>query len=218
MKKFFYVSWLLLVSGNIFSQVTVDTLIDTGIYQSFFSYTIREPLYVTYVLSKGGGGCPRTGLRFISGGVPHTATNKDYAHSGFEQGHLANAEDFAFDCAKDKLTFRFYNCVPQTLKLNRGIWKVWEGKVRDESQTTKLFIIAGSIFTNKKIGPGPGDKIGVPDQCYKIVFELGTKKLLHCLIFDNDDSDSVEEISLDDLRKKLKYPLMPAAWWKSRNK
>jgi hypothetical protein len=58
----------------------------------------------------------------------------------------------------------------------------------------------------------------VPDQCYKIVFEFGTKKLLHCLIFNNDSSDTFEEIGLDSLRKKLDYPLMPAAYWKSKNK
>lgn len=215
MRKYFYVSLLLLLSGNIFSQVTVDTLIDKGIYQSFFSYTLKEPLYVTYVLSKGGGDCNRNGMSFKSGGVPNTARDADYAHSGFDKGHLANAEDFAFDCTKDELTFRYYNCVPQTVRLNRGIWKTWEGTVRDESQTKKLFIIAGNIFKTKKIGAG---KIGVPDQCYKIVFEFGTKKLLHCLIFKNDDSDTVDEIDLESLRKKLKYPLMPASYWKSKNK
>jgi len=30
-------------------------------------------------------------------------------HQKYEIGHIANAEDFAYDCDKERNTFRFYN-------------------------------------------------------------------------------------------------------------
>lgn len=39
------------------------------------------------------------------------ATDKDYLNSGYDAGHLANAEDFAFDRYKEEKTFRYYNCL-----------------------------------------------------------------------------------------------------------
>lgn len=185
----------------------VDTVINTGVYKSYFSYSIRQPLYVTYTLFKGGGDCDRNaeGFSFKPCDV-ETASNEDYSHFGYDKGHLANAEDFAYDCGKEALTFCYYNCLPQTRRLNRGIWKTWEGKIRTLSQTTKLFVIAGGIYSDKTIGK---NRIGVPDECYKIVLNSSTKKVLYCLLFPNDNSRRVEEITLEVLKRKLHYPLVP---------
>lgn len=185
----------------------VDTVINTGVYKSYFSYSIKEPLYVTYALFKGGGDCNRRaeGFSFKQCDV-ETASDEDYSHMGYDKGHLANAEDFAYDCSKEALTFCYYNCLPQTRRLNRGIWKTWETKIRTLSQTTKLFIVAGGIYGNKTIGE---NEIGVPDYCYKIVLNFHTKKILYCLLFPNDDSRRVEEITLEKLKQKLHYPLVP---------
>lgn len=185
----------------------VDTIIKTGIYKSYFCYSLKEPLYVTYTLYKGGGGCDRDeqSFSFKKCGV-ETATDDDYSNSGLDKGHLANAEDFAFDCDKEEKTFCYYNCVPQTIKLNRGIWKTWEEKVRVLSQSKKLFVIAGCIYGNKTMGP---HNIGIPDYCYKIVLENKTKKILFCVLFPNDNSKQAKKISLTKLKKKLRYPLVP---------
>ena len=153
-----------------------DTVVNMGIYKSYFSYDLKQPLYVTYTLYKGGGGCDREdeSFSFKKCGV-NTASNEDYTGFGFDKGHLANAEDFAYDCDKEEKTFCYYNCVPQTVKLNRGIWKTWEEKVRVLSQTKKLFVIAGAIYKNKTQGP---HAVGVPEWCYKIVLDSKTKKVI----------------------------------------
>jgi endonuclease G len=185
----------------------VDTVINTGVYKSYFSYGIKAPLYVTYSLFRGGGACDRRKQKFHfkKDGVESTSNLKDYIHSNYEKGHLANAEDFAFDCLKQEITFRFYNCFPQTSKLNKGTWKHWEILIRKESQKRKLFIIAGGIYSKNFIGL----KVGVPDYCYKIVLDSKTKEILHCIIFKNDNSNLYSNISLQDLKRRLKYPLMP---------
>lgn len=190
--------------GNFgFAQVKADTIVVTPAYKSYFSYTLKEPLYVTYTLYKGGGDCDRDGMRFDECGV-NTATDDDYDKK-YDKGHLANAEDFAYDCDLDRATFCYYNCLPQVPRLNRGIWKTWETQVRNLSQTKKLFIVAGGIFGKKKYGL---HRIGVPDYCYKIVFDAATRKVLYCLLFPNDTSKRYETLSLDALTARLGYPLV----------
>jgi endonuclease G, mitochondrial len=192
---------LLFAFDHAFAQ---DTTINTGIYKSYFSYNLKEPLYVSYKLYKGGGDCSRAGMVFKTDKLIQSATAKDYSHNGYDEGHLANAEDFASDCVNEEKTFRFYNCVPQTPRLNRGIWKVWETQIRKESQNDSLLVICGSIFKDKKIG-----SIAVPDQCWKIVISLTTCKVIHSMVFPNDDSDTVHDITIDDLIKLLPYKIEP---------
>jgi len=178
-------------------QIKTDTIINVGIYKSYFNYTVKEPLYVTYTLYKGGGDCNRDGFNFKKCGI-NSATDEDYAGNSYDKGHLANAEDFANNCEDDKKTFCYYNCVPQTIKLNRGIWKNWETKIRLLSQNKTLFIVAGNIFKSKKtMGE---NNIGIPDQCYKIVIDSKTKKILYCLLFPNDNSGTVTNITLAKLK------------------
>ena len=197
--SFFFVTFL--------SAQQVDTVIKTSIYKSYFCYSLKEPLYVTYTLYKGGGGCDRNeqGFNFKKCGV-ETATDADYSDPKYEKGHLANAEDFADDCDNEEKTFCYYNCVPQTIKLNRGIWKTWEEKVRVLSQTKQLFVIAGAIYGDKTMGP---HNIAVPKYCYKIVLSKKTKKVIYCVLFPNNDSKKAKEITLSQLKKKLGYPLVP---------
>jgi endonuclease G, mitochondrial len=190
----------LIASFQVHGQTIV---IDEGIYKSYFSSTLKEPLYVVYRLYQGGGKCSRKHFHFKVT-RQGTATPEDYLHSGYEEGHLANAEDFANDCAKEIKTFEFFNCLPQTLKLNRGIWKTWETKIRKESRTKHLLIICGGIFGAKKIG----HEVAVPDYCWKIVYDKDSNKLLYCLLFPNDNSDSVNTtISLTGLKARLGYDL-----------
>ena len=96
-------------------QIKIDTVINTGIYKSYFNYSLKEPLYVTYTLYKGGGDCTREALTFKECGIK-SASDQDYAGNSFDKGHLANAEDFANDCDNEAKTFCYYNCVPQTKK------------------------------------------------------------------------------------------------------
>jgi endonuclease G, mitochondrial len=196
MKKFLFSIFLLLsFSGSIVAQIIVDK----GIYKVNFSNTYHEPMYVTYILYKGGGDCDRAKFRFKNDDERlQTATDADYSGSHYDKGHLANAEDFAFDCKKDELTFRYYNCLPQTANLNRGVWKTVETKVREWSQTDSLLIICGGFFGNKKIG-----NIAVPSYCWKVVQSFSTKKILFCGWFSNCTKATLEEISIEELDKKL---------------
>jgi len=192
-----------LITLNLFSQ-GVDTIINTGFYKSYFSNHYKEPLYVSTIIYKAGGTCDRSKFYFKNDVIGiKSPTLKDYAGSGYDQGHLANAADWAFDCGKDEKTFRFYNALPQTPNLNRGVWKRWETELRKKSQTDSLLVICGGVFTenDKKIGDG----VFVPSTCWKIVIQLKTNKILHVLLFENDSDAKVEEITLEKLEAILKW-------------
>lgn len=201
---------LLLTLSLIFTQIvlsqTVDTIIDKGIYKSYFCKKYKEPLYVSYQLYKGGGDCDRSSFNFKNDTKIKTSTRSDYKASGYDMGHLANSEDFANDCIKDELTFRFYNCLPQTPNLNRGIWKQWETEIRDLSQRDSLYVICGGIFSSKSKVIGKG--VYVPDYCWKIVISMTTKKVLYVLLFTNNNNAIETKTTIDKLEKMGNYKIV----------
>lgn len=187
---------LLFVCEASFAQL----IIDKGIYKANFSNKFHQPRWVSYTLYKGGGDCNRDHFSFKNDfDSALTATDHDYAGSGYDKGHLANAEDFAFDCISDELTFRYYNCLPQTVNLNRGLWKRNETDVRAWSQKEKLYIICGGYFGRTKMG-----SVRVPSHCWKVVQSVKTKKVLFCGWFSNTSKATLDTLTIADLEKKLK--------------
>lgn len=194
---------LILLTQVTFSQVC-DTILKNPAFNSYISYELEMPIQVNYILYKGGGDCDRKKFRFKKGTKIKIVGNKEYTRSGYDRGHLANAEDFAYDCYKDELTFRYYNCLPQTPNLNRGIWKVWETKIRKESQTDSLLIMCGGIWEDSLVV----NNMLIPTYCWKVVFSLTEMKIKHVLLFTNPKKNSsVREITICELEEKLNYKL-----------
>ena len=203
MKRILTAILLLNITFSLYAQ-KVDTILTTDIYKSYFSYKYKLPLYVSYRLYKGGGNCGRKSDNFKNTRMIDMATAKDFAGSGFDQGHMASAEDFAYDCIKQEATFRFENLLPQYPNLNRGIWKSGENDVREMSQTDSLKIIAGGKFGKKTFGK----KVGIPNYCFKIVISLTTNQVTHVYWYTNKVKDNImQEITIEALfdKKHLGY-------------
>lgn len=194
--RYIFLFFIILFTQFIYAQ-KVDKIVDKKIYLSYYSYDLHAPLYVVYKLYKGGGSARRS-MFFEEFG---TAKNKDYKKSGYDRGHLVSAEDFAFNQEYEKLTFSYYNCYPQTSKLNKGAWKSWENKIRQESQKWPLKIYAGGIYTDKKIN----NRVSVPKYCWKVVYNLKTKLIMHVLLFENDEKASSYRVNISKLNQMLGY-------------
>lgn len=83
-----FIPLLLFITASVGTQsIKADTVINTGIYKSYFNYALKEPLYVTYALYKGGGGCDRDdeNFSFKKCGI-ETAEDIDYAGNLLPRG------------------------------------------------------------------------------------------------------------------------------------
>lgn len=175
----------------------VDTVITNPVYTSYYSFKLKAPIMVKYSLKDGGGNCSREGDSFKA--ESFTAHNADYNHSGYDKGHLVPAEDFAFDCEKEELTFRYYNCFPQTPALNRGPWKVLESNMRLLSQKDELIILCGGFYNQKTLGGG----VAIPDTCWKIIYDLKTKSFLFGYLFTNTPHPIETHLMMNELNTLL---------------
>jgi DNA/RNA endonuclease G (NUC1) len=178
MKRHFILFISLVITLSIIAQKIhkYDQVIDMTYYKSFYSKDIMAPSFVIYKLYKGGGDVSRSGMNFKAyDNLPHFS----YRLTGYDKGHLANAEDFAWSKESLRSTFYYINAIPQTSKLNRGIWKKFETEIRKLSQTDSLLIICGGCDYN-------GIDVGVPQNCFKIVYNLRNHRCVYALMFKNN--------------------------------
>ena len=139
----------------------------------------KIPQWVAYTLTPDEAvGCvPRTNAFAADASVPkgQRAELEDYAKSGYDIGHIANAADMAFSEETMQESFLLTNMSPQLPGLNRGIWKVLESSERAWAYNYKHIytVYAGNIWSagSKTIGP---NRVVVPDYIYKILIDNQT--------------------------------------------
>jgi len=173
-------------------QNSFDTIINKGFYQSYFNLKIKLPIAVVYTLYQGGGEASRKSDNFINDTKIPMLTNKDYAGSGYDKGHLVPAEDFAYDDSLQNLTFRFYNCIPQTPNLNRGKWKGIESKTRRFSRLDTICVVNFMTYDTVKTS---SVSFYVPKVCYKAVYNLSNNLMLSCWGYENTSENKEVKIS-----------------------
>ena len=193
----------LMVSMPLFSQYKPDTVITNEAYSAYVNKELGEPLYVKYKLYKGGGKCQRA-TNWVNDTKLKLVNEEQYKGTLYDKGHLANAEDFAYNCHLDSLTFRDYNRIPQTRKLNRGIWKTNETEIRKMSQTDSLMVYCGGYWGSPNLVVN-GMKI--PSICWKVVYSLSLKKVVFCSIYYNTDTPVKTDTNLGKLEMMLGYSL-----------
>ena len=88
--------------------------------------------------------------------------------------------------------------MPQTPNLNRGVWKHYETQVRKISQSDSLLIICGGCDYPRA---GNGNIRYVPKNCFKIVYDLKTKRCIYSTLFTNTSTAIAKE------NKKLKQTI-----------
>lgn len=93
------------------------------------------------------------------------STPKDYAKSGYDQGHMTPNGD-APDVKTQFETFSLSNMTPQLPDLNRKAWRLMEEAVRKQAQAEgDAWVVTGMIPGDKTIGNG----VNVPSVIWKAV-------------------------------------------------
>jgi len=192
MKKIRIVLWLiaLTLSNNLFAQqesqskyVKIDNLEIPSVspdekvirhtgYSLIFNGTYKEANWVAYELTKE----ETTKLyernnKFVTDPMVKTgtATDKDYAGSGYDKGHLAPAADMEWSATAMDESFYYSNMSPQVPGFNRGIWKKLEELVRSWAiEYNSVYIVTGPVLTKGLPSIGP-DNVAVPRYFYKVI-------------------------------------------------
>ena len=96
---------------------------------------------------------------------------QDYAHSGYDRGHMCPAGDSRWSREAMKESFYMTNICPQHPNLNGGDWHELEQACRRWAEKDKLYIVCGPILYKKAVNPpiGKEHKIHVPDAFFKVI-------------------------------------------------
>ena len=101
-----------------------------------------------------------------------TASDRDYAKSGYDRGHLAPAADMRWSATSMDESFYYSNMSPQIPAFNRGIWKKLEGKVRSWAvELDSILIVTGPILTPNLPHIGT-NQVSVPRYYYKAIVDF----------------------------------------------
>lgn len=193
--------YLLLCVPFLCNGQRIDTVVVTPLYSSYYSYSVGNPLYVSYKVphysKRGKFKCEYT---FVDEKGPINSSY--YYGTGFDRGHLAPAEDFSSTCELKYQTYRYWNCIPQYPNLNRGIWKVLEVQIRKLSVTSNLLVLDGGFDYYKY----KESKLYVPSRCWKVCISLDTNSVIYCKIYSNLlFGNSYIDVTVNDLVLRLGY-------------
>ena len=147
-------------------------------YYTAYDTSAKVPRFVAWNLtSDHAQGCNGRSGQFardpmLAGkDVPPSA----YSGSGYDKGHLADANDFNYDPSLESQSFYMTNMTPQSPGLNRGPWKWVEQASRNWAvDENSIEIYAGSVVSkeDKTISEY---NVDVPQYFWKIIIDSSGK-------------------------------------------
>ena len=208
------------------SDPSDEVLLDERVYVASYAPRRNTPNWVAWRLEKGDLGKARRKNDFradplLPWNVYHVVP-EDYAHSGFDRGHLCPSGDRTRDEDANSRTFVMTNIQPQVHELNAGPWEKLEAYERELAQRPGkvVYIVAGGIF-----GQAPqmiGHDVAVPQANYKIIAVLEQGQTPNDVTQDSEvvavrmpneagvGKQSLREfvVSIDDLERETGYDFL----------
>lgn len=146
-------------------------------YSSYFDPATRTPLWVAeHLVGDVRGDEPRSNDFRPDPDLPSgvSPTRADYLKSGFDQGHMAPAQDFSKmgDVIMSE-SFLYSNILPQNPNNNRTAWKELEILTRDWAKSRgEVYVISGPIYADgKNMGTIGRSNIAVPTHLFKVIID-----------------------------------------------
>ena len=152
-----------------------DQIIDKQAFTICYDYKMKGAKYVAYTLD--GNLVNKTNVKkrssfYTEKNLPakYRSHNKDYTHTGYDRGNLANDASFDYDAKVVRKTYTMANIIPQAPNVNRKTWIKAEKLEREIAVTLgSVCVINGVIYDDdpKRIGK---NRIAVPDAFWKIIY------------------------------------------------
>jgi len=176
--------------SDLINQKNCDQIINKQVYVICYDYKMKGAKYVSYSLD--GSLVNKTNIKkrnsfYTEKTFPkrYRSTNKDYTHSGYDRGHLANDASFDYNVKIVRKTYSMANIIPQAPVVNRKTWIKAEKLERKIAvKLGKVNILNGVVYSSnpKRIGK---NKIAFPDGFWKMIYNnnVNYKK---CFYYKND--------------------------------
>jgi endonuclease G, mitochondrial len=143
-----------------------------------------------------------------------TASDKDYAGSGYDRGHLAPASDMGWSATAMAESFYYSNMSPQTPSFNRGVWKRLEALVRTWAiDSYSVYIVTGPVLTSGLPSIGPNG-VSVPNYYYKVILDYNEPSIkgIAFVIPNTGSKDPLQQfaVSIDNVEKLTGIDFFPS--------
>jgi endonuclease G, mitochondrial len=163
------------LNESILYQKSEGVVLKHKSYVIAYDTVMKTTLWASYILTRGmvlNQVTKRTNNFKPDPLIPNSPKPSDYQYSGYDQGHLVNAQDMRYDVISQHESFYMTNMLPQDPRFNRGIWKKLEAHGRKWAiERGELLIVSGALFMGKPIKHIGENKIPVPTHCYKIFYD-----------------------------------------------
>jgi len=131
----------------------------------------------------------------------------DYAHSGFDRGHMSPSADMPTRTAQAE-SFSLANMAPQLHANNAGIWERLENGTRNLALSGHdVYVVSGPLFEGAEIKQLKA-RVMIPTGFYKAIYDATTRQT-GVFITPNTEEQTSAVISIDDLVKRVGVDVFP---------
>ena len=172
------------------NKTNCDQIIDKQVYTICYDYKAKGALYVAYTLDGklvNAVNIKKRSSFYSEKNLPkkYRSHNKDYTHTGYDRGHLANDASFDYSEKVVRKTYSMANIIPQAPNVNRKTWIKAEKLERNvASKLGSVNVLNGVVYGNcpKRIGK---NKIAIPDGFWKMIYN-DSANYKKCFYYKND--------------------------------
>jgi endonuclease G len=131
----------------------------------------------------------------------------DYAHSGFDRGHMAPSGDMATEQSQYE-SFSLANMIPQDPNNNQNLWAAIEQATRHLAEREgTVYVITGPIFEGASLQRLNG-RVLVPTAVYKALY-VPSRNAAGAYVARNAPGMEYQTVSIAELEQQINISLFP---------
>jgi len=186
--------------NNFINKDNCDQIIEKQVFTICYDYNAKGAKYVAYTLDGSLVNAVNVKKRsrfYTEKNLPkkYRSHNKDYTHSGYDRGHLANDASFDYNEKAVRKTYTMANIIPQAPKVNRKTWIKAEKLERQIAvKLGSVNVLNGVVYSSnpKRLGK---NQIAIPSGFWKMIYNDG-ENYKKCFYYENNNLIDVKSDKL----------------------